>query len=106
MLPQQKLSSRAIAARVGADGDDVAHRLVDGRGRHRVGIEVAVARVDAAADRQAGPRAEHRQHDRGIAGAVVVHADQRLDDAAALHLVVVLADDPFLAADVAATTGS
>ena len=39
--------------RVGADGDDVAHRLVDGRGRHRVGIEVAVVRIDAAADRQA-----------------------------------------------------
>ena len=33
-------------------------------------------------------------------GPSFVDADQRLDDAAALHFVVVLADDPFLAGDV------
>ena len=33
-------------------------------------------------------------------GPSFVDADQRLDDAAALHLVIVLADDPFLAGDV------
>ena len=41
------------ARRIGADGDDVAHRLVDGRGGHAVRVEVAVVRVDAAADGQA-----------------------------------------------------
>ena len=52
------------------------------------------------------PRAEHRRDHRGIAGAVVGDADQRLDDGAALHLVIVLADDPFLAAHVRARRGS
>src|SRR5262249_18792534 len=74
--------------------------LVDCRRRHRVGVEVAVVWVDTAADRQPCPRAEYRHDDGGIAGAVVRHTDQRLEDAAALHLVVVLADDALLAAHV------
>ena len=44
-----------------------------------IGIELAVARVDAAADGQAARRAEDRQDDRRVAGPVVAHADQRLD---------------------------
>ena len=43
---------------------------------------------------------KHRPQHGGVARAVVRHADQRLDDAAALHLVIVLADHPFLAAHV------
>ena len=45
-------------------------------------------------------RTQHRHDHRRVAGTVVVHADQRFDDAAALHLVIVLPDDPFLAAHV------
>ncbi len=48
----------------------------------------------------AAPRDEHRPQHRGIARPVVLHADERLDDAAALHFVIVLANDPFLAGHV------
>ena len=87
------------ARRIGPDGDDVAHRLVDRGGGHRIRVEVAVKRVDAAADRQAAEGAEHRRDHGRIAGAVVGDADERLEDRAALDLVIVLADDPFLGRD-------
>ena len=29
---------------IGANGDDVAHRFIDGRGRHPVRVEIAIAR--------------------------------------------------------------
>ena len=69
-------------------------------GGHPVGIEVAVAGIHAAGDDDAAAARQHRPQHGRVARAVVGHAHQRLDHAAALHLVVVLADDPFLAADV------
>ena len=46
---------------------------------------------------------QHRADDSRIAGAVVGAPYQGLEHAAALHFVVVLADDPLLAADVPGT---
>ena len=43
---------------------------------------------------------EHRPQHGRVAGTIVGHSDQRLDDAAALHFVVVLANHPLLAANV------
>ena len=88
------------ALRVGADGHAVADGFIDGAGRHVIGIEVAVAGVHAAGDHQAAVRIEHRAQHGRVARAVVGDADQRLDDAAALHFVIVLPDHPFLAGDV------
>ncbi len=86
--------------RVGADGDNVAHRLVDRVRGHLVRVEVAEPRVETAADGETGPGAENGRHHRRVAGAVVGNTNQWLDDAAALNLMVVLANDPFLAANV------
>ena len=85
---------------IGADRDAIAHRLVDGTGGHVVGVEIAVARIHPAGDDQPASRREDRPDDRGVAWSVVGDADQRLDDAPALHLMVVLPDHPFLAANV------
>ncbi len=90
----------AIRPRIGPHGDAVADRLVDGAGGHAVGIEVAVAGIHAAGDDDAAAAGQHGPQHGGVAGTVVGRAHQRLDHAAALHLVVVLADDPFLAAHV------
>ena len=65
-----------------------------------IGIEPPVPRVDAARDRQAAVRAADRQDHRRRRPARRRIADQRLDHGPALHLVVVLADDPLLAANV------
>ena len=99
---------------VGADGHAVAHRLVDGGPGHGVGVERAVGRVDAGRERDpavhaAGPvaaavgsaAAKRQVQHRGVGTAPRrPRPDERLDHRAALHLVVVVADDVLLAADV------
>lgn len=88
--------------RIGPHGDAVAHRFVDGASRHVVRIEIGIARVDAAADHNSPPRAEHGPQHGGVAGAVVRGAGERLHHAAALHLVVVLPNHPLFAGDIPA----
>ena len=88
--------------RIRSDGHRVPHRFVDRRGGHVIRIEVAVARVHAAADDQSTARIEDGSQDGGIAGSVVLGTDQRFDDTPALHFVIVLANDPFFAGDVQA----
>ncbi len=98
-LGQQKLSSIAMRSGIGADAHEVAHALVDRGERHEVGIG-AEARGQPVRDGEAAARLpppagsppRRRARRRG--------ADQRLDHRAALHLVVVLADDPVLGGDV------
>ena len=65
-----------------------------------VGVQLAVAGIHAASDHDAASRFEHRPKHGRVARTVLPSADQRFDDAAALHLVIVLPDDPFLAGDV------
>ena len=85
---------------VGPDGDAVANGLVDHTAGHGIRVEPAVARVDAAADGQSATRAAHR-HDHGrVAGAVVAGRRPAAARPCALDLVIVLADDPLLAAHV------
>ena len=97
---QQKLSRPARRSRAAAHGDRVPDRLVDGAGRHVVGVDVAVAGADAVGDDDALKGVEERPDHGGVARAVVDDAGQGLDHASPLDLVVVLADDGFLAADV------
>ena len=85
---------------VGAHGHGVAHPLVDGRRRHVIGVDVRVARADAVGDDHPFEGIEQRPDHRGVRRTVVGHAGERLDHRAALHLVVVLADDVFLGTDV------
>ena len=49
------------------------------------------------------PTGQHGRSTAASPGPIVRHADQRLDDAAALHLVIVLPNHPFLAADIERT---
>ena len=53
-------------------------------------------------DHKAHFRGEHGTQDTCVCRGVALHTAQGLDDASALHLVVVLADDVFLGADVEA----
>ena len=85
---------------IGPDRHAVADRLVDDAGRHGVGVDAAVPGVDPARDGQPPARPAHRQDHRRVARPVVAIAHQGLDHGPALDLVVVLADDPFLAANV------
>ena len=99
---QQKLSSPARRSERRPHGDGVPDGLVDGAGHHVVGVDVAVAGADAVGDDDALKGIEERPDHGRVARAVVGDAGQGLDHAAALDLVVVLADDRFLAADVEA----
>ena len=83
-----------------ADADQVAQRLFDTGGGSVVGVEVREVGVQSARHRHTAVAARLRRDHRGVAGAVVLDADQRLDDRSGLDLVVVLADDPFLRGDV------
>jgi len=65
-----------------------------------VGVDVAVAGADSVGHDDALEGIQQGTDDRGVARAVAGGADERLDDAAALNLVVVLPDDRLLAADV------
>ena len=56
--------------------------------------------INAAGNDQPALRAVDRIEHRRVAGAVVFHANQGLEDAHPLHFVVVLANHPFLRADV------
>src|SRR5262249_1055889 len=90
------------AARIGTDGNHIADGLINRRGRHRIRIEVAGTRIDTAANRQALPGTGYRGHHRRITGTIHLHAYERLEHRSALDLVIILADDPFLAANVRA----
>ena len=85
---------------IGADGDDVADRLVDDGVRHRLGVVQPVPRVDADADGEAVVRAGIGEHD-AVARSVARPAHQRADDGAAADLVVVAVDRRGLGGDVA-----
>ena len=99
IAPAEVIENRN-SRRVGADRHAIANRLVDRAGRHVVRVEIAIARIHAASDHDAAPRTEHRPQHGRIARPVVRHADKRLHHAAALHLMIVLPNDPFLAGHV------
>ena len=63
-------------------------------------VRVVNLRRHAAAQRDAAIAGELGPNHRRIGGPDLQRAGQRLDDRAALHLVIVLADDPVLAGDV------
>ena len=84
---------------VGADGDDVADRLVDGDGGHRLGVVQPVPRVDADADGDAVVVLGMGQDD-AVGVADVVLARQRAHQRRAADLVVVAVDDRGLGGDV------
>jgi hypothetical protein len=63
--------------RVAADRDGVAQRLVHDHQRHAIGIHVAEARLDAAADREAPAAAQHGRDHGAVRRPVVPRADQR-----------------------------
>ncbi len=63
-------------------------------------IDVAVPGTDAVGDYHSLMRVQNRPDDRGIAGAIVFLPDQGLDHTPSLNLMIVLADDGFLAANV------
>ena len=86
--------------RVAANGHGVAHRFVDGARRHGVRVNVGVLRVHAIGDGDTLGRPIDRRDDRRVTRAVLARADQRLHNARALDLVVVLANHPVLRADV------
>ena len=83
-----------------AHGNDVADGFINRVGGHVIGVDVAIARADAVGHDDPFHRVRQRTQDSSVARTVVVRADEWLDDAGALYLVIVLADDPFLAADV------
>ena len=99
VAPAEVVQSRETVER-GPHGDRVPDGFVDGGRRHVVGVDVAVAGADAVGDDDALKGIEERPDDGGVARAVVDDAGQGLDHASPLDLVVVLADDRFLAADV------
>ncbi len=85
---------------IGANGNDVSHRFIHGCRRHSVRVQISIAGIDPAANRQGGAVTQHRHDDGSIPRPVVMVPHQRLDRRAAADLVVVLPDNPFLAADV------
>ena len=86
------------ARRIRAHAHQIAHTFVDGRQTHPIWIG-SKPRCKAVRDGHTLLRAGHRLHHRRITRRTVL-AHQRLDHAATLHLVVVLANDPRLAGDV------
>ncbi len=70
VAPAEVIQERASVG-VAASGDDVAQRLVAGRERHPVGVDQAVARVDATADGDGAimpaARLQHRRVGRRVA---------------------------------------
>jgi len=87
---------------VGADRHGIADGFVDGAGGHVVRVDVAVARTDPVRNDNALHGIQQRPDDGGIRRAVILRPDQRLDDGAALHFMIVLAHHRFLGADVQA----
>ena len=57
-----------------------------------VGVDIAVAGADAVGHDNPFEGIEEGPDDGGVAGAVIGGADQRLDDAPALDLMVILPD--------------
>ena len=93
------MSSRATLRGVGADGDDVADRLVDHGVGHRLRVVLAVPRVDADTDGEA-VRVAGVGHDHAIARPVAVASDERPHHGAPADLVVVAVDRGRLRGDV------
>ena len=83
-------------------GRHLGQRRPRRRAQLAVAADVAARLERAARDRPEQVRrvAGDRRHHTRVARAVAADADKRLDRGAALDLVVVLADDPLLRADV------
>jgi len=92
-----KLFGPHAAGFLGAHRHAIANRLVNRTGRHVVRVEVAVPRIHPARDHHTTPRPQHRPNHRRIARSIIRHTDERLHRAAALHLVVILPNNRFLA---------
>ena len=99
VAPREVVEQRH-AVGIGADGDDVADRLVDDGVGHRLGVVQPVPRVDADAHGDAVGVAWIGEHDT-IAWPVTARADERPDHRAAADLVVVAVDGRRLGSDVA-----
>src|SRR5262249_8570362 len=87
-------------AQAATHGYNVTDGLINGTGHHVIGVNIAVARTDTIGNNDPFHGVQQRAQDRGITGAVIGLAHEGLDDAHALHFVVILTDDPLFAADV------
>ena len=65
-----------------------------------VGIDITVTGADAVGHDNPFEGIQDGPDDGGVSGAVIGGADQRLNDAPALNLMVILPDHGFLAADI------
>ena len=103
LLPPRVTPAEVVEQRdavgIGPRRHGVGDRLDNGSGRHLVGIEPAEPVPQAHAKHDAAVAAEHAA-DHGAIGGALSRPEERLDDRAALHLVVVLTDDPLLARHV------
>ena len=84
---------------VGTNGNDVADRLVDGDGGHRLRIVEAVPRVDADADGDAVVLLGAGQYD-SVGVALIVVTGQRPHECRPADLMIVAMDDGRLGGDV------
>ena len=84
---------------VSAGGHGVGNRFHDPAGGHLIGIEPADVVAEPHAEHDPAVAAEHAADHRSI-GRAFAGSQQRLEHRAALHLMVVLPDDPLLARHV------
>ena len=84
---------------IGTGCNDVCNRLDDRSGCHLVGIELAETIPNPCTQHDAPIAAQHAPHNRAV-GRASAWAYERLHNAAALHLVIVLPNDPFLAGNI------
>ena len=79
---------------VGPHHQKPADGLVDGHGHHGLGIQGRVGRVEGLGIGQAAPGGEMGPQDHRVSGDIPVFADQGLEDASSLDLVIVLTGNP------------
>src|SRR5271157_163367 len=82
--------------------DIVAYCLVDGEGSHVIRIKLTILRADTMAHNDALDTARVGPDHSRVARAFILFARKRLHDGPCLYLMIILADNIFLAADIPA----
>ena len=85
---------------VSSASDNISNSLVDGGNRHPIGIDISIARIHTTTDGDPAQRIVARREDDPVPGTIRSRPLQRLDDAAALDLVIILTNHPFLRGDI------
>ena len=85
---------------ISPDSDAVSNGLINGAGRHPIGVLIAEVRIDSARYHKTTTGIQIGANNSSVGRPIVMNSDQRFDHAASLNFMIILANDPLFTGNI------